>query len=229
VTRDDQLAVRAAREVASGYVVGLGTGRAASRAIRAIAERVRTEGLDIRGVATSEASAALARELGIPLIPLDESGRVDVLLDGADEVAPDLSMLKGQGGAMTREKIVAWASTRRVYLVQRAKLVERLGERVGVPIEVLASSTGLVEATLRARGIEGAWRVADDGARALTDDGNPILDCPIPGGVDVRTMGALIDTTPGVVGHGLFLVEADAVFVEDASGDIEVRARGVSG
>lgn len=225
MTTIDQLARAAADEVSEGDVVGLGTGRAASRAIRAIGEKAREGGYTLRGVPTSRASATLATEMGIEVIDLARAEGIDVLLDGVDELAPGLILLKGQGGAMTREKVVAWAARRRVYLMQRSKIVDRLGETFGVPVEVLASAASATRAILETRGVLGAWRADQDGADVLTDDGNPILDCPIGEDADVRTVGALIDTTPGVVGHGLFLVEADRVIIEDGAGELEFRDR----
>ncbi|MEM1424393.1 MAG: ribose-5-phosphate isomerase RpiA [Planctomycetota bacterium] len=221
----DALALAAADEIGDGQVVGLGTGRAAGRAIRAIAQRVRDEGWSIRGVATSEASAGLAREVGIPLIPLDGADRVDVLLDGVDELDDAMRMIKGQGGAMTREMIVAHAAERRVYLMQAHKRVSRLGERCPVPVEVIASACGLVRSTLAAAGVAGAWRVRDDGARVLTDNGNPILDCPLTESWTPESLRSCVVLTPGVVGHGLVIDEADRVLIEDETGVLEAVDR----
>lgn len=221
----DQLAKAAAAEIGDGQVVGLGTGRAASRAIRAIAERVRAEGLSIRGVPTSEESAGLAASLGLEVIPLEEATAVDVVLDGVDELDPQMGMIKGQGGAMTREKIVAHAAERRVYLMQRTKLVERLGERCPVPVEVVASAALLVRTILAKQGIEGDWRLDDAGGLVMTDNGNPILDVPLGPDESAHLLAENLDATPGVVGHGLFLTEADKVLIEDERGALEVSER----
>ncbi|GAB4520421.1 MAG: ribose-5-phosphate isomerase RpiA [Phycisphaerales bacterium] len=225
MTEADRLALAASSEINDGDVVGLGTGRAAERAIRAIAQRVRDEGWSITGVATSEASARLARELGIPLTALAEAERVDVLLDGVDELDASMRMIKGQGGAMTREMIVAHAAERRVYLMQTHKRVDRLGERCPVPVEVLASACGLVRSVLAAAGIVGTWRTDQAGTRVLTDNGNPILDCPLDGSFTPEQFRSCLMETVGVVGHGLFLDEADRVVIEDEGGGLEVIDR----
>ena len=225
MTNPDALAHAAAGEITDGQTIGLGTGRAASRAIRAIAQRVRDEGISICGVATSEASARLAEELGITLVPLDQAERVDVLLDGVDELDPSLRMIKGQGGAMTREMIVAHAAERRVYLMQAHKRVERLGERCPVPVEIFGPGRELVRAALSAVGIEGEWRTTDDGTVSLTDNNNPILDCPLDGSLAPEQVRSLLLDTVGVIGHGLFLDEADRVIIEDEAGALEILDR----
>ncbi len=221
----DRLAQAAAAEVHPGDTVGLGTGRAASRAILAIGARAKREGFEIAGVPTSEASATLAREVGIRVIALDEASRIDVLLDGVDELDPGLAMIKGQGGAMTREMIVAHASARCVYLMQRSKLVARLGERVPVPVEVLRSASSLVRATLERKGVSGEWRRDEGGALVITDNGNPILDCPLTDALSPGDTRQRLMETVGVIGHGLFLDQADRVIIEDESGGLEVRDR----
>src|SRR4051794_37510253 len=134
---EDALASAAVAEIRTGMMVGLGTGRAATRAIHALGARVRDEGLSVACVATSQASALLAEQLGLSARAMESVVSVDYLMDGADEVDEALRMLKGRGGALTREKIVAHAAARRVYLVQSDKLVQRLGERALLPIEVL--------------------------------------------------------------------------------------------
>ena len=218
MTSDDSLAAGAVEPITAGMVVGLGTGRAASRAIEALARRVAVEGLAIVCVATSRASEALAARLGLVVRPMHDVDRLDYLFDGADEVDPALRMIKGRGGAMTREKIVARAAARRVYLVQSTKLVEHLGQTAPVPIEVLAFGLAATLRALRDLGLSPSRRAGD------TDDGNPIVDAPLVG--DPAAVAAALDATPGVVGHGLFLDEADAVLVEDAGGAVSRRVRG---
>src|SRR5580693_3789759 len=139
----------------TGMTVGLGTGRAATRAIRALAERAVAERLALRCAATSRASHDLAAKLGLIVGSLEEIGHIDYLFDGADEVDPVLRMIKGRGGAMTREKIVAHASARRVYLIQSDKLSSRLGERAPLPIEVRAADLAQVQEDLRKIGLKG--------------------------------------------------------------------------
>ncbi|MBL8747433.1 MAG: ribose-5-phosphate isomerase RpiA [Phycisphaerae bacterium] len=210
----DPLAQAAVEPVTQGMLVGLGTGRAAARAIHALAFRVERDGLLIHCVATSEASANLAASLGLRVLPMDEIARVDYLFDGADEVDASLRMIKGRGGAMTREKIVARAATRRIYLVQQDKVVRRLGEKALLPIEVLAFGFEATRAALGSMGLRGEWRLAGDSRRYLTDNGNPVLDAPLPSPVELDRLREALDAVPGVVGHGLFLSEADEVLVE---------------
>jgi ribose 5-phosphate isomerase A len=221
----DLLAAAAVKDIVSGMAVGLGTGRAATRAIRALAQRAATERLVLRCVATSQASHDLAATLGLAVGSLEEIGRLDFLFDGADEVDPALRMIKGRGGAMTREKIVAHASARRVYLIQSNKLSSRLGEKAPLPIEVRASDLAAVRQALRAIGLEGPVRPKADGTPYKTDNGNPVIDAPLPAGVDVEQLGARLDRLAGVVGHGLFLAEADAVLIEDEDGKVSRRTR----
>ncbi len=221
----DLLAAAAIKDIVSGMAVGLGTGRAATRAIRALAHRAATERLALRCVATSQASHDLAATLGLAVGSLEEIGRLDFLFDGADEVDPLLQMIKGRGGAMTREKIVAHAAARRVYLIQSNKLSSRLGEKAPLPVEVLASELAAVRQTLRTIGLEGPVRLNADGTPYRTDNGNPVIDALLPSDLDVVQLGARLDKLPGVVGHGLFLTEANDVLIEDVDGKISRRTR----
>jgi len=221
----DLLAAAAIKDIVSGVAVGLGTGRAATRAIRALAHRAATERLALRCVATSQASHDLAATLGLTVGSLEEIGRLDFLFDGADEVDPLLQMIKGRGGAMTREKIVAHASARRMYLIQSNKLSSRLGEKAPLPIEVLASDLAAVQQTLRTIGLTGPIRLKADGTPYKTDNGNPVIDAPLPVGLDVGQLDASLDRLAGVVGHGLFLTEADDVLIEDEDGRVSRRTR----
>jgi ribose 5-phosphate isomerase A len=210
----DLLAIQAVEPITSGMLVGLGTGRAATRGIHALARRVNDEGLRVECVATSESSAALARELGLTVLAFADVARVDYLFDGADEVSPDLAMLKGRGGAMTREKIVAHASDKRVYLVDEGKLVSRIGEKFPLPVEVLPFAIASVRAALRDIGLDGPIRTREDGREYHTDNGFLVIDAPIPQGSDARRLNDDLMRIDGVLGHGLFLREADEVLVE---------------
>ncbi|MGD9693450.1 MAG: ribose-5-phosphate isomerase RpiA [Phycisphaerales bacterium] len=221
----DRLAEMAVEPVRAGMLVGLGTGRAASRAIRALAARVKGESLDVRCVATSVASAELGKSLGLRVLEFEEAERIDYLFDGADEVDGALRMIKGRGGAMTREKIAAQSAEFRVYLVDASKLVTRLGEKHPLPVEALSYGLGATRARLAALGSEGEIRTGEGGNRYVTDAGNPVLDVTVPEGADVERLAREIDAIPGVVGHGLFLHEADEVLVEDASGAVTRRVR----
>jgi ribose 5-phosphate isomerase A len=216
----DALAAEAVKDIVTGMHVGLGTGRAATRAIRALADRASAERLDLQCVATSQASQDLARTLGLRVGSLQEIERLDYLFDGADEVDASLRMIKGRGGAMTREKIVAHAAARRVYLVQSSKLVRRLGETVPLPIEPMAFALAAIRHELRSFGLAGPLRLKADGTPYETDNGNPVIDATLPKDADPARLGAALDGMPGVVGHGLFLTEADLVLIEDDSGRV---------
>lgn len=211
---EDALAMAAVELVRDGMIVGLGTGRAASRAIAVLARRAAAEPLELVCVATSRRSEALAIGLGLTVRAMEGVARVDYLFDGADEVDAALRMIKGGGGAMTREKIVAHAAAHRVYLVQEAKRVERLGAVAPLPIEVLRFGLAATLRQLRERGLHGVLRGAE------TDDGNPIIDVRLAADADLAALDAALDAMPAVVGHGLFLDEADAVLFEDQRGRV---------
>lgn len=221
----DALASAAVQGVRDGMIVGLGTGRTATRAIHALARRAAEERLDIHCVATSRATEELARTFGLPIRELPAVERIDYLFDGADEVDESLRMLKGRGGAMTREKIVAQAAARRVYLIQSRKLVAHLGETTPLPIEATRFGLAALRSALRGLGLDGPIRLNSDETTYETDNGNPIIDVPLPPGMDVARLGAALDELVGIVGHGLFLTEADVILIEDNEGRVSRRAR----
>jgi ribose 5-phosphate isomerase A len=210
--------------VESGQTLGLGTGRAAAAFVRALGARV-AEGLEVRGVPTSIATAELASELSIPLLTLEQAGRLDVTFDGADEVDPALDVIKGYGGALVREKIVAASSDRLVILVGAEKLVSKLGERGKLPVEVIPFGRSLAESRLGALGCEPVLRIDDAGEPYVTDNGNHILDCKIGPIQSPADLDRDILAIPGVLGTGLFVDMADAVIVQDGD-TVEVRRRG---
>jgi ribose 5-phosphate isomerase A len=212
------IADRAFEYVRSGDVLGLGTGRAATAFVAALGRRV-AEGLAVRGVPTSETTAELARELRIPLVGLEQIDQIDVTFDGADEVDDRLDMIKGYGGALVREKIVAAASRRRVMLVGAEKLVRRVGERGRLPVEIVPFAVPLASRRLAALGCQPCLREVA-GKPVVTDNGNRILDLGIQALADPAAMELEIRSIPGVVGTGLFLGMADVVLVQDGS---EVR------
>jgi ribose 5-phosphate isomerase A len=154
----------------------------------------------------------------IPIIDFAMVERVDYLFDGADEVDPRLRMIKGKGGALVRERIVAHASTRNIFMVGEDKLVDRLGARSPLPIAVLAFGLASVRDKLANFGLNGVVRRTLDGQLFLTDNASLILDCTLGDSVDVEKLAAELDSTPGVLDHGLFLDEADEVLVETAEG-----------
>lgn len=209
--------------VEDGQTLGLGTGRAATAFVRALGERVQ-QGLRVRGVPTSEATAAVAREVGIPLLTLEEAGRLDTTFDGADEVDPNLDVIKGYGGALVREKIVAASSNQLVILVGAEKRVATLGERGKLPVEVLSFGQALCARRLAALGCEPVVRVDADGTPYRTDNGNPVLDCKVSGIPDPGSLENGILAIPGVLGTGLFVGMADAVIVQDGDA-VEVLRR----
>jgi ribose 5-phosphate isomerase A len=213
----DALAEAAVAEIESGMTVGLGTGRTASRAISALADRVRSENLDIRCVPTSHVTETLARALGLKVVDFAMLERIDYLFDGADEVDPLLRMLKGAGGAMIRERIVAHAAARRVYIIDESKLVDRLGQRTTLAIGVMAFGLASVRARLRDLGLHGVVRRTLDGHLFLTDNGSLVLDVTLEDR-DVDELACALNDIPGVMDHGLFLTEADEVIVETSRG-----------
>jgi ribose 5-phosphate isomerase A len=204
---------RALAFVADGDAVGLGSGRASAAFIRLLGQRVGA-GLRIRGVPTSEASAALAREVGIPLVSLADAIPLAVTVDGADEVAPDMDLIKGYGRALVREKIVAASSQRLVILVGPGKEVDVLGQRGKLPVEVLPFALPLAQRRLRDLGLEPIPYEAD-GRLFLTDNGCHILDCRTGPIADPVGLEAIIRGIPGVLGTGLFPGMADVVLVGD--------------
>lgn len=223
----DALANASVAEIRSGMIVGLGTGRTANRGVKALGERVREEGLDIKCVATSDATEKLAREVGLTLIEFALIERVDYLFDGADEIDRELRVLKGSGGAMTRERLVAWASERVIYMVNESKIVNHLGSNNTLAIAVLPFGLGPVRAELRGMGLIGVCRRKINGELFITDNGNLILDVTIDDGEDLEQLAATLNDMPGVIDHGLFLDEADEILVERASGKIDRMIRQV--
>jgi ribose 5-phosphate isomerase A len=204
---------RAVEFIQDGAVVGLGSGRASMEFIRLLGQRVKA-GLRIRGVPTSQASAQLAGEVGIPLVSLEEGMPLALTVDGADEVAPNLDMIKGYGRALVREKIVAAASRRLVILVGPGKEVGCLGERGKLPVEVVPFALPLCRQRLAELGCC-PTPYQDKGKLFVTDNGNNILDCAIAPLGDPQTLEQRILSIPGVVGTGLFLGMADTVLIGD--------------
>ena len=227
------VAERALELVADGAKLGLGSGRASAAFIARLGARVQ-QGLRVVGVPTSEASATQARALGIPLVEIDEHLELDLTVDGADEVAPNLDLVKGWGGALVRERIVAAASRRQVILVGPEKLVPALGARGRIPVEVIPLARGLVTRRLRALEIVPTVRLAADGRTPfVTDNGNLTLDCrlalPLQGGDEARELERRILEIPGVVDTGLFLGTAERVLIGRDEGQVEVLIRASHG
>ena len=200
--------------VEAGMTVGLGTGSTAAHAIRLLGRLVR-EGLAVRGVPTSEASASLALAEGIPLVDLNEIERVHLAIDGADEVDRQKRCIKGGGGALLREKIVASAADRLVIIVDSGKAVDRLGA-FPLPVEVVPFAREPVRRRMLALGASVEARAGETGP-FITDEGNRILDCRFGEIADAAALAARLDAIPGIVEHGLFIDMADDVIV--GSGD----------
>ena len=196
-------ALAAIEEVRAGMSVGRGTGSTAAFAITALGERR----LDIRAVPTSLASAAAARAAGIALIDLP--ARIDLTIDGADEIDSRLRAIKGAGGAMLREKVVAASSARMIVIADASKRVAAIGA-APIPIEVLPFATAFVADRLAAAGA-----VVTQRAGFATDQGNVVLDCAFPPDADHARLAAEISTIPGALGHGLFLTEVSATYIAD--------------
>ena len=220
-TAKRRAAERAAEAVDDGMVVGLGTGSTAAHAIRALGWAVEA-GLDVRGVATSYASAALAREVGLPLTTLEDEARVDVAIDGADQFA-GFDLIKGGGAAHAREKLVAGAADRFLVVVDRTKEAPVLDR--SVPVEVLPSGRATVAAAVREHGGTPVLRAAErkDGP-VITDNGNVVLDCDFGEIDDPGALAATLSSIPGIVEHGLFVDVVDAIYV-GADDDVDVRHR----
>lgn len=209
---EKQAAARAAVQlVESGSVVGLGSGSTASFAIRFLAERVRT-GLKIVGIPTSLATKALAEQLGIPLTTLKENPAIDIDIDGADEIDPHLNLIKGGGGAMLREKVIASASKRFVVVAESVKLVPHLGS-FPLPVEVISFAEALVKKRIEAFGARVTLRTQSDGGVYVTDEGHHILDCHFDEIRDPAELNVKLHEIPGVVEHGLFIGMAETAFV----------------
>jgi ribose 5-phosphate isomerase A len=220
---------KALQFIGDGSRVGLGSGRAAAAFIAALGARVR-QGLLVAAVPTSGASERQAREAGVPLIDLGEEVELDLIVDGADEVAPNLDLMKGWGGALVQERIVASASRRQVILVGREKLVGALGERGRIPVEVIPLARGLVTRRLKALGLVAAVRTDTDGTQPfLTENGNLTLDCALTESLGDGRAARELETTvlamPGVVDTGLFLGTAERVLVGHPDGRVETLIR----
>ena len=223
---------RALGYVTEGTTIGLGTGRAATLFVEILGRKVR-EGFKIRGVPTSAATAKLAAKLGIPLTNLEDVEELDATFDGADEVSPDLGLIKGYGGALVREKIVAASSRRLIILVGPGKEVLRLGARGRLPIEVVPFGLPLVHRRLARLGLFAEVRVVAStlghpGAHSIpfeSDNGNYILDCRCGAIVDPIKLEQDLLNIPGVVDTGLFLGMADTILIGHDDGSVLVRQR----
>ena len=221
-------AQRASAYVETGMKVGLGTGSTAAFLVNFLGERVRGEGLDIIAVPTSTATANLARENGIQVVTLDEARWLDLTIDGADEYDGEFNLIKGGGGALLQEKIVATASDRMIVIADTTKKVEALGA-FPLPVEVLgfgiSTTQMLLEELLEGLDVMGNRAVprVQDGALFVTDEGNHILDLHLGRIGDARQLALILNQVPGVVENGLFIDICDVIVTGHGDGSVEVR------
>jgi len=220
--QEKQLAARASMAfLREGQIVGLGTGSSAAHAVRFLGERVQA-GLKIRGIPTSVHTRELAASLGIPLTTLDECPQIDVTIDGADEVDPELRLIKGGGGALLREKIVASASKQLVIIADSSKQVPVLG-KFPLPVDVIPFAQTLVAKEISALGAAVKLRTDSSGRPFVTDEGHHILDCRFGQIKDAATLARTLEHMPGVAEHGLFLDMANVALVGKGSEVVELR------
>jgi len=209
--------------VRNGMKLGLGTGSTAKHFVELLGEKVRA-GLNVVGVPTSEATKADALRCGVPLTTLDEIDRLDLTVDGADEVDPALDLIKGAGGALLREKIVAAASDRMIVIADESKWVATLGGRFPLPIEVIpfgiAATRRAIAQACAEGGVSGEMvlRMSKDGHVFVTDGGHWIVDAHLARIQDARRLAGLLSTIPGVVEHGLFVGLANTAILAGAQG-----------
>jgi ribose 5-phosphate isomerase A len=213
--------------VRSGMIVGLGTGSTADQFLQALSSAIQAGTVrDIRGVPTSRQSERRAEALGIPLGTLAQFPRPDVTIDGADEVAPNLDLIKGLGGALLREKIVAQNSRQLVIIADASKSVTKLGTHSMLPVEVVPFAHEVQEAFLRSLGAMPALRRTADGTAFVTDNGNYIYDCRFPNGIDQpEALETSLRLRAGVVETGLFLGLATVALVADENGAVREMTR----
>ena len=208
------------RFIKDGQIVGLGTGSTAAYFIRLLAEAV-NKGIRIRGIPTSVQAGELASSLGIPLTTLDECQEIDVTVDGADEVDPQLRLIKGGGGAMLREKIVASATKRLLIVADASKRVPVLG-KFPLPVEVIRFAQALIAKKITALGADVQMRLKN-GNPYVTDEGNHILDCRFGSIPDADALARALSEMPGVVEHGLFIGMASTVLFATDSDILELH------
>ena len=215
-----EAAARAVGFITSGTVIGLGTGSTVRPLLTFLGERLAVGALtDVVAVPTSEATAALCRERRIPLTTLDAQPRLALAIDGADEVGPHLDLIKGMGGALLREKLVALAARRFIVIADESKRVRRLGTRSPLPVELVPFGWTTHVPFFERLGAEPALRRTADGEPYRTDGGHYIVDCRFPRGIaDPPALARALARRPGIVEHGLFLRMADVALVAGAKG-----------
>ena len=218
-TRLQQIGRQAAGEVHPGMVVGLGTGSTASAFVRALGERV-ADGLRITGIPTSMETEDLARSLNIPLTGLNDVDSVDLCIDGADEIAPSRAVVKGRGGALLFEKLVARRAERYIIIATDEKLVNTLGTRLPMPVEIVSMGWQHTARELERMGLVPHLRTTAAGEPFLTDGGHYIVDCDTGPIIDPADLGRRVKLVTGVVDHGLFVGMVDLAMTVDAQGHV---------
>lgn len=214
---------KAVEFVENGMSLGLGTGSTVHHALVRLGERIRDEGLRVRGVPTSRDTHDKALRFGIPLVALESIETLDLTIDGADEIDARFDMIKGGGGALLREKVIASITRQEVIVIGRSKLVPRLGTTFALPVEVVPFALATVDRALRRLGCAPSLRM-DSGRPYMTDNGNSILDCRFANGIaDAAELEAAIARIPGAVESGLFIGLAHALVIGEADGSVEVR------
>lgn len=216
-------ALAAVAEIRSGMVVGLGTGSTAAHAIDTIAQKIRG-GLRVHAVATSDQTAHRAKQAGIPLLGLENIAEVDLCIDGVDEIDPAFRAIKGAGGAMLREKILASAARRMIAIADGSKMVVKLGARP-IPVEALPAARSFIARRLALLDCEPLLRRDGEGMPSRTDQGNIIFDCDLAAMDDPAALASRLAAIPGVLGHGLFLTEVDALYLGTVDGVVCTERR----
>ena len=207
------VANHAAQQVKDGMCVGLGTGSTANYFIEALAKRHHEEGLQLTVVASSVVSTIKSQQLGLPLVAIEHLKYLDLYVDGADEVDPDLTLLKGRGADLVREKLLAQACEQFLVLVDSSKFVSRIGERFSIPIEVMPFAWQLVKQKLETIGATGGLRQTASGdGLVVTSHGSLVLDMTFDSQLDSKILNALLNNTAGIVEHGIFYELSSAVF-----------------
>ncbi len=219
----ERIAQHAANQVADGMLVGLGTGSTANCFIEELAHRSREQGLKVTTVSSSIASAIKAQQLGLPVLGFDQVSHLDLYVDGADEVSPELTLLKGQGADLVREKLLATASKQFLVLVESSKLVERIGQNFPIPIEVMPFAWQLVKKQLEAIGGQGDLRQnANKNGYAISSHGSLILDMRFAEHTAAEALNDILNSIPGIVEHGIFYALATTVLI-GVNGQVQER------
>jgi len=205
----------AAHQVTSGMLVGLGTGSTANYFIEELANRVKHENLQIKVVSSSIISMLKAQSLGLPLVAIEHITQLDLYVDGADEVTPDNTLLKGQGADLVKEKLLARSSKEFMVLVDSSKMVAQIGEKFAIPIEVIPFAWQMVKTQLEALGAEGQLRQNSNGGTAVSSYGSLILDMVFPSSLESQQLDSLLNNMPGIVEHGIFFELAGTVLLAE--------------